>query len=63
MTAHKKDIEKEVFKLITNIGMDIPSNVDDIVEFICEDVSESADDNWHDGDIVIAFRRWIESKT
>ena len=58
----KNEIEKIFIKLITKIGMDTPSNFDDIVQFIYEDVCETADeDNWHDGDIVIGFRRWIES--
>lgn len=56
------EIEKIFINLITKIGMDTPSNFDDIVQFIYEDVCETADeDNWHDGDIVIGFRRWIES--
>ena len=61
-TVEKKDeIEKRFINLITKIGMDIPSNFEDIVQFIYEDVCETADEvNWHDGDIVIGFRRWIE---
>jgi len=55
-------IEKKFITMITSIGMDIPNNFEDIVKFIYDDVSETADeDNWHDGDVVIAFRRWIES--
>ena len=62
-TVEKKDeIEKRFINLITKIGMDIPSNFEDIVQFIYEDVCETADEeNWHDGDIAIGFRRWIES--
>ena len=45
------------------IRMDIPSNYEDIVQYCYEDVCETADPiEWHDGDVAIAFRRWIESK-
>lgn len=63
-TVEKKDeIERRFINLITKIGMDIPSNFEDIVQFIYEDVCECVDENnWNDDDIVIGFRRWIESK-
>ncbi len=63
-SVEKKDeIEKSFINLITQIGMDIPSNFKDIVQYIFIDVCETADpEKWHDGDIAIAFRRWIESK-
>ena len=58
----KKEVEIIFINLITKIGMDIPSNFDSIVQFIYNDVCETADnENWHDGDIIIGFRRWIES--
>lgn len=61
-TEKKDEIEKRFINLITKTGMDTPSNFEDIVQFIYEDVCETADEvNWHDGDIVIGFRRWIES--
>lgn len=62
-TVEKKDeIEKVFINLITKLGMDVPCNFEDVVQFIYEDVCESADtENWHDGDVVIGFRRWIES--
>ncbi len=63
-SVEKKDeIERRFINLITKIEMDIPSNFEDIVQYIYEDVCETADpENWSDGDIAIAFRRWIESK-
>jgi hypothetical protein len=49
--------------LIIRIGIDVPSNYEAIVDYIYEDVCDSADDtNWHSGDVDIAFRRWIESR-
>lgn len=46
------------------IGIDKPSNHDEIVEFVIEDTKASADNrNWHSGDIDIAFRRFLESKS
>jgi len=45
------------------IGIDKPENHDSIVEFIVEDVKETADPkDWHSGDVDIAFRRFLESK-
>ena len=55
--------------IFDRINIDTPNNFDDILEFVVEDVEETADEeNWHDGyggeetDVSIAFRRWIESK-
>lgn len=45
------------------IGIDKPENHDKIVKFIKNDIKETADpDEWHSGDIDIAFRRFLESK-
>lgn len=62
-TVEKKDeIETIWINEITKMGMDIPENFEDIVQFIYEDVCETADPvNWGDTDVVIGFRRWIES--
>jgi len=61
---NNKFIENSLIQLFANIGMDAPSNLDAIVEFVSHDIVESADpDDWHDGDVVIAFRRWIESRS
>lgn len=62
-TINKKDeIEKIFINLITKIGMDIPNNFEDIVQFIYEDILVCADEvNWNDEDVIIGFRRWIES--
>jgi hypothetical protein len=58
------EIESMVFDIFTTIGCDFPDNWEDIVQFVYEDVLETADkNNWHSGDVVIGFRRWIESKS
>jgi hypothetical protein len=64
-TVEKKDeIEKDFILILSLMGMDIPSNFEDIVQFIYEDVCETADpENWSQGDVVIGFRRWIESQS
>lgn len=60
----KDDIESIFINLIARMGMDIPENYEDIVQDIYEDVLETADPiNWGVSDVVIGFRRWIESKT
>jgi peptidyl-tRNA hydrolase len=62
-----RDIQKEVENQLLGeiylaIGIDKPSNHDDIVEFIVNDVEKTADpEEWHSGDIAIGFRRFIES--
>lgn len=61
-TAMKDDIERILINMWSSIGIDIPENYEDIVQYCFEDVLETADpENWHDGDVAIAFRRWIES--
>lgn len=62
-TEKKDEIEKMLINIWSSIGMDIPNNFEEIVQFCYEDVCDTADnENWHSGDVVIAFRRWIETK-
>ena len=62
-TAMKDEIELQLIQLFGYIGMDIPSNYEDIVQYIYEDILDAADvDNWNHSDVVIGFRRYIESK-
>jgi hypothetical protein len=59
----KDEIEFTLIEKWKQFGMDVPKNYEDIVQFCYEDILETADkNNWHDGDVAIAFRRWIESK-
>jgi hypothetical protein len=45
------------------MNMDLPSNFEEILDYVVADVEETADPrNWNDSDVAIAFRRWIESK-
>ena len=62
-TVEKKDaIEKILISMFASIGMNTPDNYEVIVQFVYEDVCETADpENWSDGDVAIGFRRWIES--
>lgn len=62
-TEKKDEIEKMLINIWSSIGMDIPNNFEEIVQFCYEDICDTADnENWHSGDVVIAFRRWIEEK-
>jgi hypothetical protein len=63
-SVEKKDqVEKMLISMWASLGMDIPSNFEDIVQDCYEDVCETADpENWHRGDVAIAFRRWIEKQ-
>ena len=59
----KQEITSMLIDIFDRIDIDTPDNFDEILNFVYEDVCETADkENWHDGDVAIAFRRWIESK-
>ena len=59
-----KEIESILLTFYMNVGMDRPSNHDEILEFVFADVNETADPElWSDSDVAIAFRRWVESKS
>jgi hypothetical protein len=64
-TVEKKDeIERILIDKWATIGMDVPANFEEIVQYCYKDVCETAGPiNWSDSDVSIAFRRWIESKT
>ena len=54
----KDEIAVMLYELWCRIGIDRPSNNDEILQFCYEDVCETADPvNWHSGDVAIAFRR------
>ncbi len=59
----KDEIENIFINQMAAFGIDLPENYEDIVQFIYEDVCETADPvNWNDDDVRIGFRRWIESQ-
>ena len=58
----KKEITELLIDNFDRMNMDIPSNFDDILEFVYQDIKETADqENWNDRDVVIGFKRFIES--
>lgn len=58
----KEEIAALLIDDFDRINMDTPNNFDEILEFVYEDVCETADEvEWHSGDVTIGFRRWIES--
>lgn len=56
-------VELYFTSLIHRIGMDRPSNFDQIVDYLVEDIESSASKEWTSEDLTIAFRRWIEDQT
>jgi len=64
-TVEKKDEIESIWRgQIARFGMNIPENFEDIVQFIYEDVCETADPiEWNNDDVIIGFRRWIESNS
>lgn len=64
MKSFYYDVQNQLFKLYNSIGIDKPVNHEDILDFVMNDIIESADPfKWHSGDVAIAFRRWIEQQT
>jgi len=57
----KRSIELQLLEIFSSIGMDKPENMEDICDFVVNDITETADKNYSNGDIVIALRRFIES--
>ncbi len=59
----KTKIASMLFTIFQRIQIDTPNNFDEILNFVVDDVDETAHKfHWHDGDVAIAFRRYIESK-
>ena len=59
----RDEIEKIFIDQMAVFGIDLPENYEEIVQFIYEDVCETADPvNWTSEDVRIGFRRWIESQ-
>ena len=64
LNPYNGEIESMLIDIFDRIGIQTPSNFDDIVKFCVDDVRETADpENWHSGDVEIAFRRWIEKQS
>ena len=64
-TVEKKDeIVTILIDMFDRIGIQTPSNYEDIVQFCYEDVCETADPiDWNNDDVLIAFRRFIECES
>ena len=57
----RKEVDGILCSMWIGMGMDVPMNHEDILEFCHNDVLETADENeWHSGDVTIAFRRYLE---
>ena len=63
----KDAIERIFINKISSMFMDIPDNFEEIVQFIFEDVLETSsfldEGKFSEDDVIIGFRRWIESKS
>jgi len=61
----KSFIENHLYEMWSKLNLDKPSNWDEIVEFVSEDVEATSDysrnGDFHSSDIEIAFRRFTES--
>ena len=54
-------VEVHLLAMFSSIQMDKPDNFDEMVGYICRDITECADENFSYGDVVIGFRRFIQS--
>lgn len=60
----RMSVQNILIMLLNNMGMDTPQNIEEITDFVAEDVMETADPiDWHSGDVAIAFRRWVEHQS
>ena len=61
----KTFIEEHLWEMWLKLNLDKPSNWDEIVEFVIEDVESASgyliNGDFHSGDVEIAFRRFVES--
>jgi len=59
----KTKIEQILIRMWGTLGMKVPSNYEEIVEFCYVDVCEITDPHdWHEHDVVTAFNHWIEAQ-
>ena len=56
-------VDEYLSGILNNMQMDKPENFHEIVEFIVEDIEETADVDFSYGDVVIGFRRFIEKNS
>lgn len=56
-----KEVDLQLLEIYRRIGIDKPSNHEDIIQFVSEDVEACADDEFTSEDIKIGFRRLIET--
>ena len=62
-TKKKDEVERILINMWARLPIDTPNNYEDIVQYCFEDVCDTAEkDNWNDGDVMTAFRRWIEGE-
>lgn len=54
-------VEIHLLAMFSNIQMDKPDNFDEMIAYICRDITECADEDFSYGDVVIGFRRFIQS--
>ena len=61
--AFFKEVGLCLHEIYKSIGIDKPSNHDDIVLYCCDDMESAADTTgWHQGDVATAFRRFLEKQ-
>jgi hypothetical protein len=59
----KKEIETRLINLLTKIDVEIPSNFEELLSFITEDIINSKDLlKWDDRDIGNGLKKFIELK-
>lgn len=56
-------IEGELLRLFTSVGMDKPTNFQEIADFVFYDMIDTADlSRYNNADVTIGFRRWMEAQ-
>lgn len=60
----KEQIKDELlYMFIYKLCMEVPGNIDEIINFVEKDVQKSSDkQNWTTEDVHLAFKRWISEQ-
>lgn len=62
MSLRKRtEIASMLIDIFDRIEIPAPSNFDEILDYVVDDVELNADkEDWNEGDVAIAFGRWME---
>ena len=58
------EVNVHLMRMYKTMGIDKPENHEDILDYVVNDLLETADlDNWNASDVTTSFKRWVEHQT